>query len=131
MKGEAREPKAASLGHVGEEHFRSFFESIYNVKEYTYRKRSGTLPSGLPLTFEFALAVLDEPGHLYCGINFSPTFGDPLEGTTLAGPEFRVAWYPGLSLAGTRPTDDRRRLVQDARKRSRGGPYRHTGTLVP
>ena len=107
MKGEAKEPKAASLGHVGEEHFRNFFESIYNVKEYTYRKRSGTLPSGLPLTFEFALAVLDEPGHLYCGINFSPTFGDPLEGTTLAGPEFKSRGIQGFLLQGyALPTTD-------------------------
>ena len=107
MKGEAKEPKAASLGHVGDEHFRIFFESIYSVKEYTYRKRSGTLPSGLPLTFEFALAVLDEPGHLYCGINFSPTFGDPLEGTTLAGPEFKSRGIQGFLLQGhALPTTD-------------------------
>jgi len=92
---------------VGEEHFRNFFESIYNVKEYTYRKRSGTLPSGLPLTFEFALAVLDEPGHLYCGINFSPTFGDPLEGTMLAGPEFKSRGIQGFLLQGhALPTTD-------------------------
>jgi DNA topoisomerase VI subunit B len=105
MKEEAKEPKAASLGHVGEEHFLSFFEHIYNVKECVYRKRPGTMPSGLPFTFEFALAVLDEPGHLYCGINFSPTFGDPLEGTTLAGPEFRSHGIQGfLSQAYALPT---------------------------
>jgi hypothetical protein len=93
------------LGHVGEEHFLSFFEHIYNVKECVYRKRPGTMPSGLPFTFEFALAVLDEPGHLYCGINFSPTFGDPLEGTTLAGPEFRSHGIQGfLSQAYALPT---------------------------
>jgi hypothetical protein len=96
MKEQSRPPKAAALGHVGEEHFRNFFEGLYKVNEFTYRKRSGTMPSGLPLTFEFALAVLDEPGHLYCGINFSPTFGDPLEGTTLAGPEFRAGGIRGF-----------------------------------
>jgi len=108
MKEEAKEPKAASLGHVGKEHFLSFFESIYNVNEYTYVKRPGTLPSGLPFTFEFALAVLDEPGYLYCGINFSPTFGDPLEGTTLAGPEFRSRGIQGfLSQGHALPTTDK------------------------
>jgi hypothetical protein len=107
MKEEAKEPKAASLGHVGEEHFRSFFEHIYNVNEFKYVKRPGTLPSGLPFTFEFALAVLDEPGHLYCGINFSPTFGDPLEGTTLAGPEFKSRGIQGfLSEGRALPTTD-------------------------
>jgi hypothetical protein len=100
MKEEAREPKAASLGHVGEEHFRSFFEGVYEVNEFKYVKRSSTLPSGLPFTFEFALATLEEPGHLYCGINFSPTFGDPLEGTTLAGPKFRANGIRGFLSQG-------------------------------
>ena len=108
MKEEAREPKAASLGRVGEEHFRSFFEGIYDVNEFKYVKNSGTMHSGLPFTFEFALAVLDEPGHLYCGINFSPTFGDPLEGTTLAGPEFKAHGIQGfLSEGRALPTTDK------------------------
>jgi hypothetical protein len=96
MQAESKPPKAAALGHVGEEHFRTFFETIYEVKEFKYVRLSGTLPSGLPFTFEFALATLDEPGHLYCGINFSPTFGDPLEGTTLASPEFRAQGIQGF-----------------------------------
>jgi DNA topoisomerase VI subunit B len=100
MQGEAKEPKAASLGHVGEEHFCAFFEGIYDVNEFKYVKRSSTLPSGLPFTFEFALATLEEPGHLYCGINFSPTFGDPLEGTTLAGPKFRANGIRGFLSQG-------------------------------
>src|SRR5215211_3032662 len=70
--------KAKALGFVGEEHFKIFFERVYgSVIEYKYVRKSGALPSGLPFTFEFALATLDEPGHLYCGINFSPSFGDP------------------------------------------------------
>jgi DNA topoisomerase VI subunit B len=96
MQAESKPPKAAALGHVGEEHFRTFFETIYEVKEFKYVRRSGSLTSGLPFTFEFALATLDEPGHLYCGINFSPTFGDPLEGTTLASPEFRAQGIQGF-----------------------------------
>jgi DNA topoisomerase VI subunit B len=100
MKAETKPPKAAALGYVGQEHFRTFFESVYEVKEFKYVKRSGTLPSGLPFTFEFALATLGEPGHLYCGINFSPTFGDPLEGTTLAGPQFRASGIRGFLSQG-------------------------------
>lgn len=102
MQASSRPPKASALGQVGGEHFRAFFDSVYEVNEFTYRRRSGTLPSGLPFTFEFALATLDtdEPGHLYCGINFSPTFGDPLEGTTLAGPEFRAHGIQGFLSQG-------------------------------
>jgi DNA topoisomerase VI subunit B len=96
MKQHSKEPKASTLGWVGQDHFRMFFERIYTVNEFKYVRKSSTLPSGLPFTFEFALATLEEPGHLYCGINFSPTFGDPLEGTTLAGPEFRAGGIRGF-----------------------------------
>src|SRR3712207_5371274 len=97
MQAESKPPKATALGYVSEDHFRSFFERVYGtVNEHRYVRKSGTMPSGLPFTFEFALATLDEPGHLYCGINFSPTFGDPLEGTTLAGPEFRAGGIRGF-----------------------------------
>jgi hypothetical protein len=97
MQAATREPKASALGYVGEDHFRTFFERVYgSVIEHKYVRRSSTLPSGLPFTFEFALATLDEPGDLYCGINYSPTFGDPLEGTTLAGPEFRARGIQGF-----------------------------------
>jgi DNA topoisomerase VI subunit B len=97
MQAATREPKASALGYVGEDHYRTFFERVYDsVLEHKYVRRSSTLPSGLPFTFEFALATLEEPGHLYCGINYSPTFGDPLEGTTLAGPEFRARGIQGF-----------------------------------
>jgi DNA topoisomerase VI subunit B len=109
MQAATKEPKAKALGFVGKEHFETFFERVYgSVIENTYVRKSGTLPSGLPLTFEFALATLDEPGHLYCGINFSPTFGDPLEGTTVAGPEFRARGLQGfLSQAYALPETER------------------------
>jgi hypothetical protein len=108
MKAESKEPKAKALGFVGKEHFETFFERVYgSVNEHTYVRKSSTLPSGLPFTFEFALATLDGPGHLYCGINFAPTFGDPLEGTTLAGPEFRAGGIRGfLSAAYALPGED-------------------------
>jgi hypothetical protein len=97
MQAATKEPKAKALGFVGKEHFETFFERVYgSVIEYKYARKSDTLPSGLPVTFEFALATLEKPGHLYCGINFSPTFGDPLEGTTLAGPEFRARGIQGF-----------------------------------
>jgi hypothetical protein len=103
MQAESKPPKASALGHVGEGHFRAFFENVYaGVKEYKYVRKGGTLPSGLPFTFEFALAVLEQEieGHLYRGINFSPTFGDPLQGTTLAGPKFKADGIQGFLAEG-------------------------------
>jgi hypothetical protein len=108
MQAASKPPKPKALGWVGEEHFRTFFESVYEVKEYKYARNSSTLPSGLPFTFEFAFAVLDEPGHLYCGINYSPTFGDPLTGTTLVGKEFAADGIRGfLSHGHALPRADR------------------------
>jgi hypothetical protein len=101
MQEQTKPPKAAALGWVGKEHFETFFEKTYEeVRECNYVRKSGTLPSGLPFTFEFALATLEGPGHLYCGINFSPTFGDPLQGTTLAGPKFKANGIRGYLLEG-------------------------------
>ncbi len=108
MKTESKPPKATALGFVGAEHLRTFFEGTYKVNEFKYVRRSGSLPSGLPFTFEFGLATLEEPGHLYCGINFSPTFGDPLAGTMLAGPEFKANGIQGfLSQGYALPKNDR------------------------
>ncbi len=100
MQESSKPPKPAALGFVGEEHLRAFFESIYEVKEVKYVRRSGILPSGLSFTFEFALATLDRPGHLYTAINYSPTFGDPLEGTALAGPQFKAHGIKGFLSQG-------------------------------
>jgi|SRR5215217_914805 len=101
MQEESKVPKPSALGYVGKEHFEKFFESVYgDVEESKYVKREGTLPSGLPLVFEFALATLSEPGHLYTAINFSPTFGDPLQGTTIAGPQFSATGIKGFLSAG-------------------------------
>jgi hypothetical protein len=100
MQAASKPPKPKALGWVGKEHFRAFFESIYEVKEYRYVRESSTLPSGLPYTFEFAVAILDHPGHLYCGINYSPTFGDPLAGTTLVRKEFKADGIRGFLSQG-------------------------------
>jgi hypothetical protein len=103
MQRETKRPKAKALGWVGRDHFEAFFESTYQeVKEFNYVRNSDTLQSSLPITFEFAIATLDENehGHLYCGINFSPTFGDPLQGTTLAGPKFKANGIQGFLSEG-------------------------------
>ncbi len=100
MKEGGKAPSHNALGAVGEGHFRSLFEATHNVAEFTYRKAKGEFPSGLPFTFEFALAVADEPGKLYCGVNFSPSFGDPLEGTRIAGPQFEADGIRGFLLQG-------------------------------
>ncbi|MBA2442525.1 MAG: hypothetical protein H0V53_08990 [Rubrobacter sp.] len=96
MTSESKPPSHAVLGEVGEDHLRTVLEEAYEVRELTYRRVRGHFPSGLPYTFEFALAVTEEPGDLYTGINFSPTFDDPLEGVRLFGPKVEARGIRGL-----------------------------------
>ena len=85
---------------VGAEHLRTRFEAAYDVWEFAYKKAAGRFASGLPFAFEFALAVTGEPGALYMGVNFSPTFGDPLEGTRLRGQKFEADGIRGFLREG-------------------------------
>jgi hypothetical protein len=96
MTSESKPPSHAVLGAVGEDHLRTILEETYEIRELTYRRVRGHFPSGLPFTFEFALAVTEEPGDLYTGINFSPTFDDPLEGVRLFGPKIEARGIRGL-----------------------------------
>lgn len=100
MCEQSKPPSHSVLGVVGGDHYRARFEASYDVQEFTYKRVKGSFPSGLPFVFEFALAITEAPGHLYCGINFSPTFGDPLEGTKIAGPKFEAHGIRGFLQQG-------------------------------
>jgi hypothetical protein len=90
MRQEAKAPSADILGAVGEAHFRACFEAWYGVKRWWYRKVAGEL-DGIPIIVEVAVAETVRAGMLWTGVNFSPTFEDPLAGTFLPGP--KVATY--------------------------------------
>lgn len=67
-------------------------EDFYgHVERYRYKHFEGYLPSGLPYTFEFAVADVDELGHLFVGVNFSPTLGDPLQDLRLKGKKYEAS----------------------------------------
>ncbi len=86
MRQEAKAPSADILGAVGEAHFRACFEAWYGVKRWWYRKVAGEL-DGIPFVVEAAVAETVRAGMLWTGVNFSPTFEDPLAGTLLPGPK--------------------------------------------
>lgn len=92
MKDNSKPPSHSVLGYVGEDHFRQKFENFYgDLLRFSYKKIKGYLPSGLPYTFELALAeLLEKKGALFTGVNFSPTFGDPLEALRFKGPEYEA-----------------------------------------
>jgi hypothetical protein len=85
MRAEAKPPSAEILGTVGEAHFRACFEAWYGVKRWWYRKVADVCAS-IPFVVEVAVAETVSEGMLWTGINFSPTFEDPLAGTPLLGP---------------------------------------------
>jgi hypothetical protein len=86
MQEETKPPSADILGCVGEEHFRSLFDRWYGVKRFWYH-RAREVVDGIPFVVEAAFAVTKRPGHIYHGINFSPTYDDPLQNSFLQGVE--------------------------------------------
>jgi len=83
MKTYSDPPSAGTLGFVGKEHFRERFEDYYGeVLRFDYKKTTGELHTGMPYVVEFAIAELPweaQEGALFTAVNYSPTFGDPLE----------------------------------------------------
>ena len=80
MKFHSDPPSHTTLGSVGREHFEKRFTEFYGeLRRFGYKKITGTLESGLPYTFEFAVAQTVGVGDFFTGVNFSATFDDPLE----------------------------------------------------
>jgi hypothetical protein len=86
MQEETKPPSPDMLGCVGEEHFRSLFERWYGVKRFWYQKTREVV-DGVPFVIEAAFAETKRPGHIYHGINFSPTYEDPFRNSYLQGVE--------------------------------------------
>jgi anti-sigma regulatory factor (Ser/Thr protein kinase) len=86
MRQEAKAPSAEILGAVGEAHVRACFEAWYGVTRWWYRKVAGDV-RGIPFIIEAAVAETTQQGLLWTGVNFSPTFEDPLASTFLPGPK--------------------------------------------
>src|SRR5262249_31350598 len=75
-----------ALGLLGEDHLRARLDAWYGVKRWWYRKASVTV-GGVPYVLEVALAATERRGGLFHGVNFSPTFEDPLANTALEVPQ--------------------------------------------
>ncbi|MDD2390718.1 MAG: ATP-binding protein [Desulfobacterales bacterium] len=83
MQLEAKPVSSKSLGVIGKEHFQTVFERLYGVKRYWYKKVS-CIVDGSPYIFEVGVAeTVNACDACFCGINFSPTFEDPLSDTSI------------------------------------------------
>jgi hypothetical protein len=81
MQRETDPPKHDALGKLGMAHFKAGFEKMYGIQgsaSFHYQMTEG-YQNGLPWRFEVALAKVARPAQLFTGINYSPTFGDPLD----------------------------------------------------
>jgi Histidine kinase-, DNA gyrase B-, and HSP90-like ATPase len=80
LKKSSQQPKSSILGIIGGDHFRDRFRELYGVKKFYYKKRL-FIDAGIPYVMELAIAKTDpEYGcHAFYGINFSHSFGDPVQ----------------------------------------------------
>ena len=78
MKVAGEPPMHKVLGKLGREHFRARFEQMYGIvnDRFWYQNVEG-MQYGMPYRFEAALAEIEDYGHLFTGVNYSPVFGDP------------------------------------------------------
>jgi DNA topoisomerase VI subunit B len=94
MKAESKPIKPASLGIIGEAHFRAWFErQEVSLNSFKYIKTADVDEStGLPFVVEIAFAARDDDGSLQLlpGVNWSPALTDP----------FRLLNSYGLGLNG-------------------------------
>jgi hypothetical protein len=92
MQYHSKAPAHDALGRLGKEHILARFKEFYAaVERFRYKRFEGYLPSGLPYTFEFVAVDLPlEVGDNFMGVNFSPTFGDPLQDLRLKGPKYEA-----------------------------------------
>lgn len=103
MKENTKPAGPEVLGFIGEEHFVRRFSELYGVKRHWYRRVSGEV-NGIPYVVEALLAETERQGSLFTGVNFSPTFEDPLASTYLPGHEFGTYGVAGfLSRARCHP----------------------------
>jgi len=83
LKGQTKPPSAATLGEIGEHHFRQRFDEWFGVKRYWYKKVPVNV-IGASFVVEAAVAEVQKPAAgISFGCNFSPTFDDPFAGIFL------------------------------------------------
>jgi hypothetical protein len=103
-----KQPKPAFLGWVGKEHFEQCFAAWGGGCHRSWYRRVEEIHEGLPYIVEVAVAeVARSCGGPFFGVNFSPTFGDPLAGTSIFCPKFCSYGFVGfLDRAHARPGGD-------------------------
>lgn len=96
MQEHSSPPAPETLGVIGAQAFRQRFGQWYGLPspERFWYRRASALDGGVPYLFEVAVAEVDRPGDLFCGVNFAPAFGDPVADSDLrdAGDNWTWRW---------------------------------------
>ncbi|EGD51734.1 ATP-binding region ATPase domain protein [Thermoanaerobacter ethanolicus JW 200] len=95
MKKNTNPVHSKILGFCGEEHFKTNFSQLYGIKRFWYKSSFGEI-EGIPYVIEVALAETQKEGDIFTGINFSPTFDDPLASIPLSSSEFEAYGIHGF-----------------------------------
>jgi hypothetical protein len=97
MKRHADAPSHRTLGAVGREHFERRFRDFYGgFYRFGYKKITGSLRTGMPYVFEFAIAEIEGLGDLFTAVNYSPTFDDPLQDVRFSSPKINAEGIEGF-----------------------------------
>jgi hypothetical protein len=89
MQAEGEAPKAEVLGYADEEAFKDRWDRWYGVGRCWHKKVADEV-HGIPFVIEAAVAETAVGGGFWTGLNFSPTFEDPLANTCLLAPKFQA-----------------------------------------
>lgn len=98
MQAATSPPHPEVLGALGRDVLEKRLDAWYGVERFWYAKVDGE-HDGIPFVFEIAVAETRQPGNLITGINFAPTFGDPLAGARLTAGELDDYGLRGLLTA--------------------------------
>jgi len=86
MQDEARIPQPKVLGRIPEQHYRACLERWYGIDtDGWWFRHKALMVDGIPWVIEFALAATEGEGDCFFGVNYSPTYSDPLAGQWLEG----------------------------------------------
>jgi hypothetical protein len=83
MQQATEPPSAGVLGLVGEAHLHGRLNRWFGVKRHWYKKWQGAVDN-VAYAAEVLVAETQQPGKVFYGVNFSPTYEDPLQGTYLS-----------------------------------------------
>ena len=100
MNTTADAPKPEILGFVGKEHFCQLLDVLYHIKRDPWYKRLSLELDGIPYLVEVMVAETEEPGALYHGLNFSPSFGDPIHIDQFKDKPILAPKFSGYTLGG-------------------------------